>query len=106
MYKIVSIREDRKTYDYHGLNGTYREIRVHRVSVEVPSEYWHKLRANKQLGQLYGVDISNEVYRTNPEIRATNPIVSDRQRASKGIKHTTLEYRTVVKQKPKLRLVS
>lgn len=63
------------------------------VVVKLDSKAWTKLRTKGQLGQLYGVDISNEVYKlTNQLVPAYNPTVSDRDRAKNGIKTIRLSY--------------
>lgn len=63
------------------------------VRVIVEAKAWTKLRDKRDLGQLYGVDISNAVYRINKAIPASCPVVNDSARASKGFKSITLEYR-------------
>lgn len=60
--------------------------------VRMPAVLWAKYKRQKQLGQLYGVDISTAIGRANPDVRAYQPTVSDRRRASKGVKLITLIY--------------
>ena len=63
------------------------------VVVLVPAKEWTKRKSKKQLGMLYGVDISNAVYAINQNIPASCPTVDDRSRASKGFKTIRLSYR-------------
>ena len=61
--------------------------------LKIPASVWRKYRAEGNLGFLYGVDVSNYVYRTsNFKIKAYNPVVSDRARAKNGIKTIELTY--------------
>lgn len=62
------------------------------VTVRMCSKEWAKARAKNQLGQLYGIDISNAVFAFNRNIDASNPTVNDTKRASKGEKLITLTY--------------
>ena len=62
------------------------------VIVHVEAARWHKLAKQGNLGQLYGVDISNAVYRFNSSIPASMPTVDDRSRAKRGFKRITLTY--------------
>lgn len=63
------------------------------VKIAVDAKYWSYMKRNRQLGFLYGVDVSNEVYRRSCRlIPAHNPSVDDRKRASAGIKSITLTY--------------
>ena len=105
MFTIESISEHRIESDYWGLNGTYRETRVHKVLVSIPVKEWNRYRKLGQLGALYGVDISNAVYRLYSGIYATNPTVDDSARAKDGMKRIELYYRTPIKQVHKLRLL-
>lgn len=68
-----------------------RGIKFATVTVTMDKKEWTK--ANK--GMLYGVDISNEIYRRYPDIYATCPTVGDNQSATKGIKTITLTYLTM-----------
>lgn len=61
------------------------------VKVRMDAKAWLKAKRDKALGALYGVDISNEVYRTFG-VKAYNPTVADRDNASGGIKWITLYY--------------
>lgn len=62
------------------------------VTIQVDAKYWAKLKAKRNLGMLYGVDVSNAVYAINENIPAHNPMVSDSARASKGFKTIQLTY--------------
>jgi hypothetical protein len=62
------------------------------VYIQMDAKLWHEVKKNRQLGYLYGVTISNEVYRSNKDIKAYNPSVDDRKRANNGIKYITLTY--------------
>lgn len=62
------------------------------VKVTMPVAEWTKYRKSGNLGQLYGLEISNAVYRVNDAICASNPMVDDRQRAKQGVKTLTLTY--------------
>lgn len=71
----------------------YQNQFVTKVFVNVDSKYWAKLKSKSNLGQLYGVDISNEVYRiVNKSFNTYCPSVSDDARASKGVKKIILSY--------------
>lgn len=61
------------------------------VTVSMCSKEWCKTRAKGNLGQLYGIDISNTLYHEFG-IRAYMPSVGDRERASSGVKTITLTY--------------
>ncbi len=90
---------------YFHEDGATKQAIVH---VEVDAKRWHEYKARRNLGQLYGVDISNAVYKADRRIHATNPTVSDRERAKGGIKRITLYYNTSVlicERKPALSLV-
>lgn len=103
---IDSIDIRHSHYDYHGLNGTCRDVYMARVVVYIDARKWNTMKKKGQLGQLYGVDISNEVHRLNKQIRAWNPAVNDRARASKGIKRIELQYEMVESfYKPKLKVI-
>lgn len=63
------------------------------VNVEVDAKYWSALKKKNQLGMLYGVDISNEVYRLSSQlIPAHNPMVDHNRNAKNGIKTISLQY--------------
>lgn len=63
------------------------------VVAKVDAKHWTKLRNAKDLGVLYGIDISNEAYAlTNRLVPTHNPSVSDRDRAKDGIKTVRLSY--------------
>lgn len=63
------------------------------VIAKMPIKEWQKIRKKSQLGMLYGVDISNEVYRkSDRKIKAYNPVVEDRTKAKAGIKTIELTY--------------
>ena len=59
------------------------------VKVRMPAKDWNASR--KALGHLYGVDISNHVYRSTG-IKAYQPIVDDKQRSKGGYKIIELTY--------------
>lgn len=61
------------------------------VKVTMPAKEWLACKAKGQLGALYGVDISNQVYREFG-VQASNPIVADDMRAKGGIKVLELSY--------------
>lgn len=64
-----------------------------KVTVSIDSKLWAKIKKQKQLGQLYGIDISNAVYKLmNGSISAIRPSVDDKSRASNGVKSITLNY--------------
>lgn len=62
-----------------------------KVYIRMDAKEWHKLKKNSQLGSLYGIDISNAVYREYG-VKAHCPTVSDRDNARGGIKRLTLYY--------------
>lgn len=63
------------------------------VIVQCDAKEWNKLKKANDLGSLYGVDISNEVYRITDElVPAWNPSVCDRDRAKAGVKTIRLSY--------------
>ena len=78
MFKIISVTKSSYDQDH---------VRVY-VSMDVKD--WNKAR-KQSLGQLYGIDISNEVYREHG-VAASNPTVDDRRKARNGIKYLTLTY--------------
>lgn len=62
-----------------------------RVSIQCDAKAWSKLRDAGDLGSLYGIDVSNEVYKTYG-IKAYNPSVSHNDRARRGVKSIDLFY--------------
>jgi hypothetical protein len=62
------------------------------VLIRIPVKVWNAYRKQKDLGYLYGVAVSNAVYRLNQNIPASHPIVNDNARASKGWKNIKLSY--------------
>jgi len=63
------------------------------VTIQIDAKEFAKLKAKGHLGQLYGIDVSNEVYRLSGRaVRAHNPSVDDTRKASKGIKTISLTY--------------
>jgi hypothetical protein len=62
-----------------------------KVRVRVDAKYWNGMKKRGQLGCLYGIDISNECYKVHG-VKAYNPTVSDKDRASGGLKWITLYY--------------
>lgn len=69
------------------------------VKVTLSAKEWFKAKNQGQLGQLYGVDISNAVYREYG-VKAIYPIVGDRDRAKNGIKLIKLTYHDKEWQEP------
>jgi hypothetical protein len=63
------------------------------VTFQVDVKAWTRLRDRGQLGTLYGVDLGNMLYRAGILTEYSVPIVSDRDRASKGLKTIRVEYR-------------
>lgn len=61
------------------------------IVVTVDAKLWQKHKKNGQLGSLYGVDISNLVYRATG-VKAYYPSVSDKTRAKNGLKVIFLTY--------------
>jgi hypothetical protein len=61
------------------------------VKVTMDAKTWAHCKASGLLGCLYGIDISNEVYRTSG-VNALHPIVCDTLRAKGGIKLIELSY--------------
>jgi hypothetical protein len=66
----------------------------------MPVKEWTK----SDKGFLYGIDISNQVYRSLG-VKASHPTVDSSKRASKGIKTLVLYYEDS-EWSPKLRLVA
>lgn len=64
------------------------------VSRRIAAKAWAQLKKRGALGLLYGVDVSNAVYRLNSGIPARCPTVDDSARASKGFKTIRLIYRS------------
>lgn len=63
------------------------------ITIEVDAAYWKRLQKAGNLGQLYGIDVSNAVYAlTNKLVPAWNPSVDHRSNARKGIKTVKLTY--------------
>lgn len=60
--------------------------------VHMPAKYWLDCKKKKQLGVLYGVDISNFIHRFHRAVPAWNPTVNDTLRSKKGIKTVLLTY--------------
>ena len=60
------------------------------VKITMDVKNWNSARASG-LGSLYGIDVSNAVYREYG-VKAYNPIVSDRLKAKGGIKLIELSY--------------
>lgn len=61
------------------------------VEIRLDAKEWAKMRSKGQLGQLYGIDVSNAAYRQYG-VKAHNPTVSDKARARGGIKWIDLYY--------------
>jgi len=61
------------------------------VRVAIPAKQWQAAKRKGQLGQLYGVDISNFVYHACG-VRAYNPTVDASRRAMDGVKFIELVY--------------
>ena len=62
------------------------------VKVRCDAKEFNKIKAKGDLGQLYGIDISNEVYRTRG-VTACNPTVDSHGRVRNGYKWVTLIYK-------------
>jgi len=62
-----------------------------KVRVRLDAKVWAKLKKANQLGQLYGIDISNAVSREYG-VKAYQPTVADRDNARGGIKWIDLWY--------------
>lgn len=62
------------------------------IEISIDAKLWRKYKDRKNLGMLYGVDISNAVYRINHNIPASCPTVDDRRRAANGVKTIKLTY--------------
>lgn len=67
---------------------TYKGTNYFEVEVEMNNDIW-KIQDK---GMLYGVDISNYIYRQFPDVQAWNPSVNDSARARKGWKRIKLTY--------------
>jgi hypothetical protein len=66
---------------------------VTKVTVKMDSAEFLKMKRQGQFGQLFGIDISNEVYRlSGGAVHASHPSVDFAKRASNGIKWITLKY--------------
>lgn len=63
------------------------------VLVNMDAADWKK----SDKGTLYGIDISNAVYRLNDRVYAYNPSVDDTRIVRNGRKYLTLTYRMVQK---------
>lgn len=86
-YSCVSI--DAKIHDMSYGGYPYK---VEAEFIIDPKEF-AKIKRHNQLGQLFGIDLSNEVYRlTNGKIPASNPSVDYSKPARKGIKTLKLTY--------------
>ncbi len=68
-----------------------------KVCVEMDAGEWTKAKRDNALGQLYGIDISNEVYHLTG-VKAYEPSVNDRNRSKDGIKLIELYYQDTVWQ--------
>jgi hypothetical protein len=77
MFKIVSVKK-------HWDNTV-------KVCVRMDAKEWHKIARKGDKGQLYGIDISNQVFR-DYGVKAWNPAVNDRARARGGLKFIELFY--------------
>lgn len=64
----------------------------HYVEVSMPVKTWQKYRKEKELGHLYGVQISNLVHHADPDVAAYCPTVDDKTNAKAGIKTIKLTY--------------
>jgi hypothetical protein len=65
------------------------------VTVRIDAKAWAAARKRPSgLGQLYGIDVGNAVYRLNPNINTYRPTVNDKARASKGFKTIVLHYQS------------
>jgi hypothetical protein len=65
---------------------------THHVRVSMPVKVWAAFKKSRQLGQLYGIDISNSIYAMDRTVYAYNPTVDDRRNAKHGIKTISLTY--------------
>ncbi|CAK9249691.1 unnamed protein product [Sphagnum jensenii] len=61
------------------------------VKVTMNAKAWLDYRNKGQLGSLYGVDISNQVYRLSG-VKASCPIVDDHAKSKNGVKVLELTY--------------
>ena len=97
-FKVLDVLSREDEYGH-----TFTQARV-----AMPVKDWAKAKRLGQLGMLYGVDISNTLYREH-NVQAYNPTVDDRQRASQGVKIIRLVYYKPVTlrydSRPALRLV-
>jgi hypothetical protein len=57
------------------------------VKVRIAKSVWDKM----DKGTLYGIDISNEVYKTHKDIMSC-PSVDDKSRARNGFKYVTITF--------------
>ncbi len=81
----VDIGEIRNSYTAYDKQAT--------CFLKIPVSVWRRYRDKGNLGVLYGIDVSNYIYKaSNFKIKAYNPVVDDRQRARKGIKTIELTY--------------
>lgn len=62
-----------------------------RIDVTLDAKAWHKAKRLGHLGQLYGVDISNAVFRAF-SVKAYQPTVDDKAKARNGVKTVSLFY--------------
>lgn len=63
------------------------------VNITVDAKAWHKLKKTGHLGQLYGVDVGNELSRNwGVDKSYIQPVVEDRKRARDGLKFIRMEY--------------
>lgn len=70
-------------------------VELVQVKVQICSKEWNGIKAKGQLGQLYGVDISNLLYQ-DYGVQAYCPSVGDRDRAKNGLKTIDLTYQDKV----------
>jgi hypothetical protein len=77
MFKIVTVSR----YDAESV----------KVLIDIDADAWRDHAKRGDLGQLYGVDISNRVFREYG-VKAYNPTVDHNSRAVKGVKRLTLYY--------------
>ena len=80
------------------LNFDFRIVSVERsyqdtvkVRVRLDAKLWAKIKKADQLGQLYGIDISNAVSREYG-VKAYQPTVADKDKARGGLKWIDLWY--------------
>jgi len=72
---------------------TYKSYDSIIVTFDIDVKFWTKMRHDGQLGQLYGVDLSNRLSRAGLLDFYAAPIISDKSRATKGLKPIRAEYR-------------